>query len=173
MSNKRNEKRTKSINTANDTHIQAELAKITPEDNLPQGLVIANESDADVKSRMLRTIADSMPTIQKAAMDEERSKQKWRNFFMVFFVCLLAMSLSLFIIGIILDATTYWFNLSLEIIIGAFVYFITNIFAVINLMTKYVNNTQYMEIFKSTSDGLLNYLGKESSPTLKDKNNIT
>ena len=151
-------------NANNDPHLQAEIdgLRLDIDEALSQKSHVETESDTEVKSRMLRAIANNAAAIFTATMKEETSKKRWRNFFMLFFVCLLVISLTLFIIGIILDSTTDWFNLSLEVIVGAFAYFLTNIFAVINLMTKYVNNTRYMDIFKTISDGLLIYLAKDN-----------
>jgi len=112
---------------------------------------------------MLQAIATSAEAIFAATMKEERSKKHWRNFFIILFNIFLVIALTSFIVGIILDSTREDFNLSTEVVVGAFVYLLANIFAVINLMAKYVHNTQYLKIFKTVSTGLLDYLAKGST----------
>jgi len=113
-----------------------------------------------VKRWAFHTVASNTADIFKETMKEERSKKIWRNIFICLFLTLLIASLTLFVVGIYLDATKDYFDLSTEVIVGAFVYFLTNIFAIIHLLSKYVSNSQYLKIFETLSTGLISYLTK-------------
>ena len=115
------------------------------------------ESEADIRKAMLKGIAVNSNKIYDLIEAEEESKKTWRKKFMNTFVRLLIFSVVFVVIMTILDSLCL-INLKTEIIIGFFVYIIANIFTAIYLSIKYINTSQYLNLFKTVSSNLLDYL---------------
>ena len=134
-----------------------------PEDNEKNDqLYMSNDKlshDDALRHEMLITIFSSSFTIIKSMINEDRQKLKDRKRFKLFFMCMLPMLIILLILSVVFDAVTD-FDLSIELIIGAFSTIIANIFAIVVLMVKYANDSKHLEVFETISKGLLEHLAK-------------
>jgi len=127
-----------------------------------QKLELDNNSERAIRLKMLITASDNANTIFTLVTDEEKLKIKWRKFFIVFFSILLVISILFVWVLIILNSKNILY-VSTQILMGLFVYIIANIFSILYFMLKYINNNQYLEMFKTVTHKMLDFLSENKN----------
>jgi len=114
---------------------------------------------------MLRFVLDSSKKLSTAIDQSEKKKSEWRDSFMKVLVWLLLSSLLFAGIMTVLYGIGK-VEFPIELVIGLFGTIIAQIISLLVLFIKFVNDVQYIEMFKTVTYKLLEYLTKEYS----DKN---
>jgi len=109
---------------------------------------------------MLDFVLNSSKSLKEVITTSEKEKTKWRNLFIWGLLGLFG--LSLIFVGII--TVLYGsgcISLPFELVIGLFGTLIAQIISLIVLFVKFVNDVQYIKMFKTVTHKLLEYLSKE------------
>ncbi len=120
------------------------------------------KDEAKIRVEILDSTLDSANAIYKLVDKEEKSKAKWRTFFILSFSIMLFLSLIFISTMTVLDSIGM-VVLSYELVIGVFVNIFADIFSILYFMLKYINNSQYLESFRTTSHKLLDYLVQDKA----------
>ena len=110
-----------------------------------------------IRMAILQSSLDNANDVYKQIIAEEKTKNIWRKFFILFFSILLAIALAFIGILTTLDSLGI-VALSTELVVGIFAYIFADIFSIIYFMLKYINDPQYLKSFEATTHKLLDYL---------------
>lgn len=120
---------------------------------------------SEIKREIVLRSSNTANQISRRILDNEESKNKWRKYFIVFFSILL--TLSLVSIGILMYfKIAKEKNISDEVIISLLVYVVVNIFSILHFMVKYVNDGEYLKLFSTVTQKMLDFVqnGSEEEP---------
>lgn len=126
-------------------------------------------SAEDVSLKILRSASNNANQIYECVISEEKSKIKWRKFFILFFSALLVLSLAA-ISYLIWGSALSILVISDELIIALLVYVIANILSILYFMVRYINNNQYLEMFKIVTHKMLDYIIQDKAITANNHN---
>lgn len=129
--------------------------------------IFSLSTDAEIRRRILQATLSSANSIYAEVARKEKSKNKWRAFFIVF--CCLLLTLTLFFVGFIIIVNGMGkLSVEKEIIIALLTYIVANFFTILIFMVKYVHSSQYLETFRTVTHKLLDYVlaDKNSSSSL-------
>jgi hypothetical protein len=125
--------------------------------------------ESEIKLDILESSSNHANKIYEFITQEEDEKKRRRGEFIKFFKHLLVISLLVILALIILDAANF-IHIAKEIFICTFLYVIANIFTILFIMTKYINNSQYLDMFKAVTNTMLNYLIEDKKSVSNNRN---
>jgi hypothetical protein len=115
--------------------------------------------------------SETANSISESIIKNEKSKNFWRVFFIIFFSVLLIFTLVVIFTLIYLDANGI-IIISDAVIISLLTYVIANIFSILYFMVKYVNNSEYLKLFKNVTQKMLEYIIQHKYITTNHKPNL-
>ena len=126
------------------------------------------KTEEEIRLDILETSSNNANNIYSAITKEEEDKRAHRHKFINFFKTLLIWSLVVILILIILSSCGI-LHIPLQVFVCLFVYIIANIFSILYIMVKYINNNQYLELFKTVTSTMLTYLIEDKQSKSNNK----
>ncbi|MCL1986631.1 MAG: hypothetical protein FWG64_01475 [Firmicutes bacterium] len=122
----------------------------------------------DLHTNILREIFKSTTEIKNLAIADEELKARNREWFKKVFVSFSFALLAILIVIILVETFTDY-SLPLGLLFIFITMVLSNVFGIIMLMVKYMNNSEYLKIIDTISKGLLDYLAKTSAKSDEEK----
>lgn len=114
-------------------------------------------SENDIRINILQSSVENANQIYQSMKAEEAKKSKSRSLCLFLFLFILGLSVVSTFVLVFLDCFNV-IQLDIQVLITISTYIIANIFAILVTFVKYINNNQYLEMFKTVTHKLLDYL---------------
>jgi len=111
----------------------------------------------ELKLKILKDSLKIATEIYEFSQQEEKRKAKWREVFFKLLSILICITVAVVIALPFLEARGV-VNVPNVLLIGLFASIIAEIFALLGFMIRYINDSQYLESFKTITHKLLDYL---------------